>query len=172
MFSSAFHYDIQISSLTALNRSPEARAEIRGGVDFPNILGFVRFYSTDRGVMVRAEIQGLPTEKDPCRNRIFGFHIHSGHACEGTAEDPFADTLGHDNPMNCQHPHHAGDLPPLFENDGMAVMAVLTNRFQIENIIGKTVVIHEMPDDFRTDPSGNSGTKIACGVIRSLKQPA
>ena len=45
-------------------------------------------------------------------------------------------------------------------------MSVLLNKFSINEIIGKTVIIHDMPDDFTTQPSGNSGTKIACGVIQ------
>lgn len=60
---------------------------------------------------------------------------------------------------------NAGDLPPLFENNGLAVSVFLTNRFSVNQIIGKTIIIHDKPDDFTTDPSGNSGTKIACGVI-------
>lgn len=57
-------------------------------------------------------------------------------------------------------------MPPLFENNGYAYLSFLTNRFQIKDIVGKTVIIHDMPDDFKTDPSGNSGTKIACGIIK------
>lgn len=57
-------------------------------------------------------------------------------------------------------------MPPLFENNGYAYLSFLTNRFHIKDIIGKTVIIHDMPDDFRTDPSGNSGNKIACGIIQ------
>ena len=45
-------------------------------------------------------------------------------------------------------------------------MKVLSNRFSIEEIIGRTVIIHDAPDDFRTQPSGNAGMKIACGVIQ------
>ena len=43
---------------------------------------------------------------------------------------------------------------------------VLTDRFSVAEVIGRTLVIHSDPDDFRTQPSGNAGTKIACGVIR------
>lgn len=72
----------------------------------------------------------------------------------------------HYNPDNCQHLYHAGDMPPLFGVDGSAVLLFLTNRFSVEEIIGRTVIIHARPDDFMTQPSGNSGEKIACGVIR------
>ena len=44
-------------------------------------------------------------------------------------------------------------------------MSVLVNKFKLKDIIGKVVIIHDMPDDFTTQPSGNSGFKIACGKI-------
>ena len=45
-------------------------------------------------------------------------------------------------------------------------MIFLTERFNIDEIIGKTIIIHSNPDDFTTQPGGNSGTKIACGLIK------
>ena len=45
-------------------------------------------------------------------------------------------------------------------------MCVLVNKFKIKDIIGKVVIIHDSPDDFTTNPSGNSGKKIACGKIK------
>ena len=113
-----------------------------------------------------ASISGLPKgSAESCSDRIFGFHIHEGNSCTGNAQDPFANAKTHYNPYGCAHPFHAGNLPPLFENDGYAYLSVLTNRFSISEIIGRTVIIHDMPDDFTSQPSGNSGTKIACGVI-------
>ena len=96
---------------------------------------------------------------------ILGFHIHEGEACTGSEEDPFADTKMHYNPGDCPHPAHARDRPPLFVNGGYAWSAVLTNRIRAKEMKGHTVVVHSMPDDFKTQPSGDSGEKIACGVI-------
>ena len=79
--------------------------------------------------------------------------------------DPFADAGAHYNPHNCRHPYHAGDMPPLFSNGGFAWMAFYTERFKTDEIIGRTVIIHDLSDDFTTQPSGNSGKKIACGEI-------
>ena len=59
-------------------------------------------------------------------------------------------------------------MPPLFGNSGRAWMVFLTDRISVDEIIGKTVVIHSNPDDFVTRPSGNSGVKIACGEIVRL----
>lgn len=125
----------------------------------------MRFYQTGSGVVVYAEIRGLPPGASGCRQRIFGFHIHEGSRCAGDAEDPFSDAGSHYNPNDCTHPGHAGDLPPLFGNDGFALMAILTDRFSLREILGKTIIIHDKPDDFTSQPAGNAGSKIACGVI-------
>lgn len=82
--------------------------------------------------------------------------------------NPFADVMTHYDPNGCGHLYHAGDLLPLFGNDGLAFCAFLTNRFPVDEVIGRTVIVHDHPDDFTTQPSGNSGTKIACGVIRRV----
>lgn len=158
--SSSYHF------LSVLRSRPRAEAEVSGSESYPDISGVVRFYQVNKGVIVYAEISGLPHSKAPCDDRIFGFHIHEGNSCSGNAEDPFANTMSHYDTGNCEHPHHSGDMPPLFGNDGLAIMMFFTNRFSIEEIIGRTVVIHDMPDDFKTQPSGNSGKKIACGVIK------
>ena len=144
-----------------------AKADINGGSSFPNIKGQVYFKETKDGVIVTAQIYGLPISKNNCRSRFFGFHIHEGNSCTGNADDEFANVKMHYNPTNCPHPLHVGDLPPLLENNGYAYMSVLINKFKISDIIGKTVIIHDMPDDFTTQPSGNSAKKIACGVIRN-----
>ncbi len=150
------------------HREPAAAAYVRGSDKYPKITGIVFFYAADIGTYVLADIYGLPEGMPPCGRPIFGFHIHSGSSCTGNASDPFADTEGHFNPENCDHPFHAGDLPPLFGCGGHAWMTVFTDRFSVFDIIGKTVVIHSDPDDFHTQPSGNSGMKIACGEISAM----
>lgn len=140
---------------------PEAAACISGGEAAPRLRGTVRFYSLGCSVLVAAEIQGLP-ESD---TGFFAFHIHEGGSCTGK---DFADTGGHFNPTGQPHPRHAGDLPPLLSRGGRAFLAVETDRFRIPEVIGRTVVIHAGADDFHTQPSGNSGQKIACGVIRRI----
>lgn len=148
-----------------LRRSPNARAVMKGSPGYPNINGTVSFYQLIDGVMLISQIQGLPQGTDSCAANVFGFHIHDGASCTGNSEDPFANTGGHYNPHDCPHPAHAGDLPPLFGNQGFSFMAFFTDRFSIDEVIGRTVIIHASPDDFTTQPSGNSGTKIACGRI-------
>ena len=145
-----------------------AMANISGSNMYPEIKGRVIFKKKDEGVLVTAEIIGLPHSNERCDGRIFAFHIHDGNSCSGNQVDSFADVGSHYNPNGCNHPYHDGDLPPLFENNGYAYMSVYTNRFTIGEIIGRTVIIHDMPDDFKTQPSGGSGNKIACGKISAV----
>ena len=152
---------------SVLNRRPNAIARIRGSKSYDNILGMVWFYQTSKGVYVVTEVDGLPQGCGECKSPVFGYHIHSGSACAGNMEDAFADTRGHYNPDNCEHPHHAGDMPLLFGNHGYAFSVFYSDRFCVCDIIGKTVIIHLNPDDFHTQPAGNSGTKIACGKIEA-----
>lgn len=154
---------IQLQNM--LRSPPAAHATVKGSPKFPDINGMVFFYPLTNGTLVTAQINGLPQGTGNCPADVFGFHIHEGNHCTGNAEDPFANTGAHYNPRVCPHPAHAGDLPPLFGNHGYAFMAFITDRFSVQEIIGRTVIIHSAPDDFTTQPSGNSGAKIACGQI-------
>ncbi len=156
--------------IAVLMQSPHTSAELKGSAAYPNIHGEVRFYQTRNGVIIAAEISGLPHSHGICQHPVFGFHIHDGNQCEGDMHDPFSGAMTHYNPAGCNHPFHAGDLPPLFGNHGYAFSVFLTDRFLLSKVIGKTVIIHGNPDDFTTQPSGNAGEKLACGVIRVCKK--
>lgn len=140
-------------------KSPCAVAQIRGGMEAQQLSGCVQFYQENRCVLIVAKISGLPKESE---TGFFGFHIHEGDTCAGT---DFSGTGSHYNPADQAHPKHAGDLPPLLECQGNAYLSVKTDRFSVADIIGRTVVIHSDPDDFHSQPAGNAGKKIACGVI-------
>lgn len=133
---------------------PYAVAKISGDVNYPKIAGTVAFYEMYGGTFVVANIRNLPDG-----GTFHGFHIHAGDSCMEMKEG------GHYNPTNQPHPQHAGDMPPLLANDEMAFSAFYTNRFYPEDVVGKVVIIHANPDDFKTQPSGNAGTIIACGKI-------
>lgn len=147
-----------------------AIAYINGSVLYPSIKGTVFFKNIPNGCEVYVSVTGLPefspaSEKTP-QIGPFGFHIHK-FPCDGivTASDPFPATDGHWNPTNQPHGNHSGDFPVLFSNHGISKMTFFTDKFKVNDIINKSVVIHESPDDYRTQPSGNSGKKIACGTI-------
>ena len=155
------------SFLSLMMRRPQAFARLEGSNAYPGLNGEVYFYQTNTGVLVVTQVEGLPTSTDLCRQPVFAYHIHEGDSCGGNETDPFAGAMSHYNPNQCPHPYHAGDMPPLFGCNGSAFSAFITDRFSVGEVIGKTVIIHSAPDDFTTQPSGNSGMKIACGVIRN-----
>ena len=149
----------------------DAIAHIKGGKEYPNLNGTVYFKETKQGVLVTAKINGLPQSENNCRGRFFGFHIHEGMSCKNTAEsiskkEFFPFVSGHLNPNNCIHPQHVGDLPSLLGNNGYAFSVFYSNQFTPEMVVGHTIILHHMPDDFHSQPSGNSGEKIACGEIQ------
>ena len=131
----------------------DAKAHIKGGKSYPKIDGIITFKDTKDGVLVSAKVTGLPQSKDACTGRFFGLHIHEGTSCTGNLSDEFANAKAHLNTTNCPHPFHIGDLPPLIENNGYAYMSVLINKFKVKDIIGRVVIIHDLPDDFTTQPS-------------------
>lgn len=148
-----------------LRTQPYAQAVLHGSTYAPFLRGTVSFYPWARGTLVKAEVANLPpdapkTEKAP-QTGPFGFHIHERGCCAGD----FSCAGGHYNPEGKLHPFHAGDLPVLFSNHGYAYMVVYTDRFRPGDVIGRSVVIHRSPDDFRTQPAGDSGDRIGCGVI-------
>ena len=151
-------------------RHPAAWADLRGRESYPSLRGSVRFYESGPGVLVIAEVTGLPTARNLCESPIFALHIHEGGSCTGNERDPFADVGMHYNPLHCPHPYHAGDMPPLFSANGYAYGAFVTDRFTIRDIVGRSVILHGSPDDFTTQPSGNAGEKIACGEIMGQKR--
>ncbi len=147
------------------NGTAEAYAQVRGDTGHCAIKGNIYFFEMYGGTLVVAEVKGLPNTKNAPNANFYGFHIHEGSICAGDMEDPFSQTKGHYNPGNTVHPGHAGDFPSLLANDGIAWSAFYTDRFYPEEVVGRTVVIHEMADDLHTQPSGDSGSKIACGEI-------
>lgn len=152
---------------TLSQREPDAVAWIKGDKDSPNLSGHVSFYRTiRRGILVSAEVFGLPDGEN--KSGFYGMHIHE----HGDCRDEFAHTGTHYNPENVPHPQHAGDMPSLLSNHGYAWMAFYDHRFTIEEILGKSVIIHKQRDDFTTQPSGDSGEKIGCGVIYNHLEPA
>lgn len=141
---------------------PYAHAEISGNADNPSLHGIVYFYPVSfGGVLVGTEVYGLPYENIPPYSQFYGMHIHE----TGDCSLPFDKTGAHYNPDNSLHPGHTGDLLPLLGNKGYAYSVFYTDRFEVQNIIGRSFIIHSAPDDFTTQPSGNSGVKIGCGVI-------
>ena len=142
--------------------APAARAFLTGDSAHPTLVGEVLFYPYRRGTLLLVRAAGLPG------NGFLGFHIHAvGDCCTG-GDVPFHCAGGHYDTTGGMHPFHSGDLPVLLSADGTALMLVYTDRFAPGEVVGRSVIIHGMPDDYRSQPAGDSGGRIACGVIQAL----
>jgi Cu-Zn family superoxide dismutase len=128
--------------------------------------------AVDEGVAVKIEVKGLTPG-------FHGLHIHEHGRCEGPT---FESAGAHFNPTRAQHGYlhaagpHAGDLPNLLADaSGAASAEWVTNRLTLagdaaDSLLrgsGTALIIHAGPDDYRTDPAGNAGARVACGVIRA-----
>jgi superoxide dismutase, Cu-Zn family len=136
-----------------------------------SIHGTVTFTQDGNRVRVDADVQGLPP------NSTHGFHIHEFGDC--SAPD-FASAGGHFNPEGHMHAgpetpmRHAGDLGNLEANaQGRATKQLVVDNITLgsgrDDILGRAVIVHANPDDLKTQPSGNAGGRIACGVIGVAK---
>lgn len=141
---------------------PFAYAQILGNENNPNLQGKAFFYpATTKGSWIEVSVTGLPNEAVPDSSNFYGMHIHE----TGDCTPHFENTGMHYNPEEAPHPNHKGDLPPLLGNEGIAYSFFYTNRFNPEEVLNRSIIIHNMPDDFKTQPAGDSGEKIGCGVI-------
>src|SRR5690625_4343077 len=138
--------------------------KIRGSDLASDLTGYAMFTNVPYGTEVMVEVSGLPHyqpaegEKNPIGPH--GFHIHEEGNCHvDNIEDPFQHAGGHWNPTNQPHGNHAGDFPVLFSNDGYARMNFFTNRFHVQDIIGKAVIIHLNPDDYRSQQIGRASCR-------------
>jgi len=150
-----------------------AYAHIVGGPLAPEIRGIVYLRDVPGGTEVYANISGLPPYRPAQGNNPpvgpHGFHIHETGDCSiGDPSNPFQAAGGHWNPTQQPHGNHAGDFPVLFSNHGNAWMIFFTDKFKVKDTLGKAIIIHENPDDYRSQPAGNAGKRLACGIIRCL----
>ena len=129
--------------------------------------GSVEFIQEGDRVRLVASFSGLTPG-------LHGFHIHERGDCSA----PDAGSAGgHFNPSDAQHgdpmqgKHHVGDLPQLTANAaGEARLEVALSSITLgkgkNNIVGRGLIVHADPDDYKTQPTGNSGARVACGVIK------
>ena len=129
--------------------------------------GTVTFTQTGDKVRVEANVSGLKPNAD------HGFHVHEKGDC--SSGDGMS-TGGHFNPLNKPHgshdvmEHHAGDLPSLKSDAaGNAKFSVLVDVITVSpsatSVVGRGMIVHRDPDDYKTQPTGNAGPRIACAVI-------
>ena len=129
--------------------------------------GTVSFEQRGGKTVITAEVRGLKP------NSEHGFHVHERGDC--SAPDAMS-AGGHFNPKSAPHgnhaagSHHVGDMPNLkADANGLAKLVWEDDDFTVtdgpNSVVGKAVVVHRDPDDYKSQPAGNSGPRIACGVI-------
>ena len=132
------------------------------------VTGMVTFVKSGDAVQAVADVQNLKPGKH-------GFHIHEKGDC--SAADA-ASAGGHFNPTHQHHggpmtaEHHTGDLGNIEADASGKAHLDWKGKMNLsgeDSIIGKSVVVHEKEDDLKTDPAGNSGARVACGVIEAAK---
>ncbi len=130
--------------------------------------GHLTLTEEKNGVRIRGTISGL------AENSAHGFHVHE----KGDCSAPDAKSAGeHLNPNHAQHgkaesgPHHLGDMDNLkADSHGDVSVNVLISGAKLgdgslDDLVGKAFIVHATADDYQTQPAGNSGPRIACGVI-------
>jgi Cu-Zn family superoxide dismutase len=143
----------------------DAVAELIDGKTNP--IGAAQLNQLEQGVQIVVAVSGLPAGKH-------ALHIHETGECE----PPFESAGGHFNPTDAEHGwdnpqgRHAGDLPSIYVGEGAVQVEFVTDQVMLEagetslfDDDGSAIVIHEGQDDYRTDPAGDAGMRIACGVV-------
>ncbi len=153
-------------ALPAAAQSAKAALKSADGKD----VGAAELTQTPAGVLVKIAVKGLPAGEH-------AFHVHAVGKCE----PPFTSAGGHFNPDNKKHGlmakegHHAGDMPNLhIPASGELTIEVLNAAITLEkgkpnsvfDADGSALIVHAGKDDYRSDPTGEAGGRIACGVIQ------
>jgi superoxide dismutase, Cu-Zn family len=154
-----------LASLSALAQTAKASLKDASGKD----VGQVALLQTPHGVLLKLTVKGVPAGEH-------AFHVHAVGKCE----PPFTSAGGHFNPASKKHGmevaegSHAGDMPNLFIPASGELTVEIANPMislvkgqpnSVFDADGSAVIIHAGADDYKTDPTGNAGDRIACGVI-------
>lgn len=151
-----------------VNPPTKAVSEIHSDT-LKSVAGSVTIEDMEKEYKITADLKGLKP------NSKFGFHVHQNGICEG----PDYRTAGdHFNPHKKPHgrpdsnERHEGDLGNLVTNaNGEAKQVLLVPKTEgdtFDQFVNKSVLVHSGVDDLKSQPSGNSGTRIACGIIKPI----
>lgn len=147
------------ASATGTAKFVDAKGEDAGKADLS---------TTPSGVLINVEIKGLPA------SQWVAFHVHETGTCDAASHHESAG--GHFNPDGKEHGYeaangpHAGDMPNQYVGaDGVLRAQVINDAVTLDKgdagIVGRALMVHAKPDDYKTQPSGAAGDRLACGVI-------
>ena len=147
-------------------------------LDGSGVSGTVTFRQVEDALRIRVRVEGLAPGEH-------GFHIHAGDSCApDSAGTPGGAALGHLNPLASPHGppsapklnRHAGDLGNVTAGpDGVAAGVVVDSLLALSgptSVMGRAVIVHAGRDDLESQPSGDAGARVACGVVREGEPPA
>jgi Cu-Zn family superoxide dismutase len=130
-------------------------------------IGSVTFGDTEKGVLVTLALKDAPAG-------VHAFHVHEVGKCE----PPFKSAGGHFNPDGKKHGFvaegsHAGDMPNLhIPQSGDLEQEILNTNLTVDGMLdadGAAVILHAGADDYKSDPAGNAGDRIACGIVEKAR---
>jgi Cu-Zn family superoxide dismutase len=160
----AFATVLALAATSALAQKATATLQPTAG---NTAAGTVTFMMQGGQVAVQARVTGLKP------NAEHGFHVHE----KGDCSSPDGNSAGgHFNPDGKPHgpqdaPHHAGDMPSLkADGSGTAEARFMLSGVSVGSgagdVVGKGLIVHAQPDDYKTQPTGNAGARLACGVVK------
>jgi Cu-Zn family superoxide dismutase len=150
----------------ASTSGPSATAQLRPTAG-NSVTGTVQFAQKGDQVVVSGEVRGLKPHGE------HGFHVHEKGDCssaDGTSAGGHFNPEGKPHGQHSQGAHHAGDLPSLkADANGVASFSFQSSSIRVgsgpTDVLGKGLIVHRDPDDYKTQPTGNSGPRLACAVI-------
>lgn len=154
-------------ALTPSGSAPRAVADL-AATRGHTATGHFEFVQQGERVLITGQVSGLKPGAE------HGFHIHEKGDC---SSGDGVSTGGHFNPLGKPHAHgsperHVGDMPAIKADANgdatyRAELDVMTVTPGAASIVGKGLIVHRDPDDYKTQPTGNAGPRIACAVIRA-----
>lgn len=146
-----------------------ATATLQGAPGDTDFKGTVTFTPEGDGVRVVAHLEGVD------QAGAHGFHVHeTGECTHGEGDKHFTSAGGHFNPAGVEHacpptePRHAGDLGNIEVTNGTGHAEISTNLLSLSgpnSVVGKAIILHAKADDCKTQPTGDAGDRLACGVV-------